>query len=149
MSRGRAHASSHPIFQLSTLVSKLELTSYKRVAVRKLVVARTPEMMQALKRFIHETRDIPYTTSMTEMLKVRVRGGLLAIAHGLNGTGFQSGGTGRFGINEYNPVSMHCTGLVAELYIRWGLLTNKISSNNYSPYDFEVTESSAFFLLTC
>ncbi len=43
-----------------------------------------------------------------------------------------------FGVNQFHLESMHCTGLVAEIYIRWGLLTDRISSNNYSPFDFEV-----------
>ncbi len=29
------------------------------------------------------------------------------------------------------------TGLVAEIYIRWGLLPSSIASNNYSPFDIE------------
>ncbi len=32
---------------------------------------------------------------------------------------------------------MHSTGLVAEIYIRWGLLPDNIASNNYSPFDIE------------
>lgn len=103
--------------QLGLLLSKLELVSYKRIAVRKLVVSRTPEMMKILKDFVAETRDMPYTSSFAEIIK--------------------SGGTGRFGVNQQHFESMHCTGLIAELYIRWGLLADNIASNNYSPFDFE------------
>lgn len=111
--RGRV---SHGV-QLCTVLSKLELNSYKRIAVRKLVVTRTQEMMDKLKQFFVETRDTPYTSNFVEVIK--------------------AGGTGRFGVNESHLDSMHCSGLIAEIYIRWGLLPNKIASNNYSPFDIE------------
>ncbi len=73
--------------QLCTVASKLELVSYKRVAVRKLVVARTPHMMQQLKEFLAEAKDLPYTSNFVEVIK--------------------AGGTGRFGVNESHLNSMH------------------------------------------
>lgn len=103
--------------QLGTLLSKVELVSYKRISVRKLILQRTPAMLAALKQFIQETRNVGYIRSIPEMIK--------------------SGGTGRWGVNDYNPNAMHCTGLVAEVYIRWGLLTGQVASSNYSPFDFE------------
>jgi hypothetical protein len=103
--------------QIGTVASKLELSSYKRIAVRKLVVNRTPEMMEILKHFLAETRNLPYTSNFVEVIL--------------------AGGTGRFGVNESHLNSMHCTGLIAEIYIRWGLLPENIASNNYSPFDIE------------
>lgn len=103
--------------QICTVASKLDLLSYKRIAVRKLVVNRTAEMMQILKKFLAETRNLPYTSNFVEVIL--------------------AGGTGRFGVNESHLNSMHCTGLVAEIYIRWGLLPSNIASNNYSPFDIE------------
>jgi hypothetical protein len=40
------------------------------------------------------------------------------------------------GVVPAYPVSCS-TGLVAEIYIRWGLLPGSIASNNYSPFDIE------------
>ena len=112
--------------QLCTVVSKLELTSYKRVSIRKLVVQRTPEMMEQLRKFLSDTRDLPYTSNFVEVIR--------------------AGGTGRFGVNESHLESFHCTGVVAEIYIRWGLLPDSISSNNYSPFDIEALSLQRGFL---
>lgn len=107
---------SHGV-QICTVLSKLDLVSYKRISIRKLVVQRTPQMMEQLREFLAEARDRPYTSNFLEVIR--------------------AGGTGRFGMNESHLESFHCTGVVAEVYIRWGLIPNRISSNNYSPWDIE------------
>ena len=57
-----------------------------------------------------------------------------------------SGGTGRFGINKYHMDHLFCSGLVAEGYMRMGILDTKLSSNNYCPGDFTSMNLSKGYL---
>lgn len=112
--------------QMTTMVSKLELTSYKRVSIRKLVLQRTPEMMETLVQFLQDHKNTPYTKSWREILR--------------------AGGTGRFGVVKPHSNSMHCAGLLAEVFMQWGLLSSAIACHNYSPFDFEALSLSKGYL---
>lgn len=93
------------------------LNTYKgEVAVRNLDVHRTPEMLRVLSYFRREMKGRPYEQSKIELIK--------------------SVYDGPFGVNIEDLSSLFCSELVAELYQRWGLISEDIPSNEFVPANF-------------
>lgn len=86
------------------------------VAIRMLVVNRTPQMIQSMKDFRKEVKNRPYEQNRMELVKAAY--------------------DNIFGANEEDLSSLFCSELVAELYQRMGLLSDDLPSNEYTPADF-------------
>jgi hypothetical protein len=86
------------------------------VAVRQLVVKRTPVFRLALEEVREEMRGRPYECRQLEM--------------------FRSAYDGPFGTNYEDLSSLFCSELVAEAYQRLALLPPDRPSNEYTPKDF-------------
>lgn len=98
------------------LLSDMVSTYPGEIAVRHLDVHRTPKMLSDLANFRLEMKDRPYEKSKLELIK--------------------SAYDGPGGHNEEDLSSMFCSELVAELYQRWGLIDNSLSSNEFVPANF-------------
>jgi len=84
------------------------------VGIRSLEgVEMNQSRMRALADFRAEMKDRPYEQNKLELAK--------------------SAYDGPFGHNEEDLSSVFCSELVAEMYERWGLLPEKVSSNEYTP----------------
>lgn len=96
------------------------LRSYDgNASIRKLDVARTPEMQRALITMRAELKGRPYETDKVELLKAAYDGPL--------------------GANAEDLSSLFCSELIAETYQRMGLLPSgpgALASNEYTPRDF-------------
>ncbi len=101
------------------------------VAIRKLKVDRTPEMIDALKEFREEVRNRPYERNFIEA--------------------FKGAYEGFAGENVEDLSSLFCSELVAEAYQRLGLLKDNKKggkpSNEYTPADFSSKNKEKFGLL--
>lgn len=111
--------------QLNPLSVRLQ-SNNNQVAIRRLIIPRTPELLDPLFQFMKEVKDKPYTNSAVELML--------------------AGGSGRFGVNKPHLDHLFCSGLVAEAYQRMGLLDTKLASNNYSPGDFTTINLSKGYL---
>lgn len=87
-----------------------------QIAVRYLETLRTPEMMRQLESLRIELRGHPYEQDKCELFKALY--------------------DGPFGHNEEDLSSLFCSELVAEVYQRWGLISEDLSSNEFIPKDF-------------
>ncbi len=95
----------------------VEKELFERVAVRRLRVARSPAMLEALKEFISgKFHNLPYPGDW-ELLLEFVRGRLLREERG-------------------RTEDVHCAELIAETYKRMGLLPPEEPSNRFIPKDF-------------
>lgn len=101
--------------ELSERLERCFATGYE-ISVRKLSKPLTEDMIRALNDFRHEVSGRPYEKDKIELLK--------------------SAYEGIFGANKEDLSSLFCSELVAEAYQRMGLLTEKMSSNEYTPKDF-------------
>ncbi len=93
------------------------LRAYKgRTALRALSRPLTAEMDEGLQRFRHEVRELPYEDNSMELLK----------------SAWDGGG----GMNEADLSSLFCSELLAESWMRVGLLGTQQPANEYVPRDF-------------
>ncbi len=87
------------------------------VSVRRLITEKTPQMVEALKDLRNEIKERSYEESMIELIK--------------------SAYDGPLGQNTQDLSSLFCSELVAEAYMRMGLLpVGTLPSNEYTPKDF-------------
>lgn len=87
------------------------------IALRRLIVKRTPEMVTTMREFRKSVKNRPYEESKIELIK--------------------SAYDSIFGSNnEEDLSSLFCSELVAEMYQRMGLLSEEKLSNEYTPSDF-------------
>lgn len=86
------------------------------VSVRHLMIDRTDDMLEALRKFRDDVKGKPYEESRIELLKAAY--------------------DGPFGQNTEDLSSLFCSELVAEAYQRLGLLSEEKPSNEYTPKDF-------------
>lgn len=91
------------------------------ISVRQLSKALSNDMVLALNSFRHEVSGRPYEKDKIELLKAAY--------------------DGIFGDNKEDLSSLFCSELVAEAYQKMGLLTEKMSSNEYIPKDFSTEKS--------
>ena len=95
------------------------------VAVRRLVVKRDRSMVESVKALREAWRGRDYESNKLQL--------------------FLSAYDGPFGENVEDLSSLFCSELVAEAYQRFGLLSDAVPSNEYTPADF--SESSNLVLL--
>lgn len=86
------------------------------VSIRLLDIERTPEMLKELSLLRSEIKGRPYEKDKIELIKAAY--------------------DGPFGANKEDLSSLFCSEMVAEAYQRMGLLSEKKSSNEYTPKDF-------------
>jgi hypothetical protein len=91
------------------------------ISVRQLSKALNNDMLLALNNFRHEVSGRPYEKDKIELLKAAY--------------------DGIFGDNKEDLSSLFCSELVAEVYQKMGLLTEKLPSNEYIPKDFSTEKS--------
>jgi len=97
---------------------RMKIRTYHGAAVwRQLTFPRSPELIDRTREFIQEVRGKPYEISSLELLKAF------------------------FGANtKVDSQSYFCSELVAAFYMRVGIITTKLLSDNYLPSNFS-TES--------
>lgn len=99
----------------------------EEIALRRLLVERTPEMLAALAAFRREMRGRPYEQNRLEL--------------------FRASYDGPLGGNHEDLSSLFCSELVAASYQRMGLLPSTPPANEYTPKDFSSSRRPGLKLL--
>jgi len=81
--------------------------------VRRLVTERTPAMIDAWNIMRKHLNGLPYEQSRLKLIK-----------------------SAGFGENKYNMTQLFCSELVAEAYMRAGLVERTANPGNFTPEDF-------------
>lgn len=117
LSKAKDIISNQPVegVQLNFLSESIEIYP-GGIAVRKLDVLRTDNILKAVRDFRKEVHGRPYEEKKIQLLK----------------SAWDFFG----GENEEDLSSLFCSELVAELYQRMGLLDEEKPSNEYTPKDF-------------